>query len=431
VHGVVVVFGVLAGCGRLGFDPGDGWDRADASIAADGADAATPARRQLALGWTHACVVEVDGGVRCWGSNGNSQIGLGPSPDSYSAPVVTVMDRSHARLALGQRHTCALDLGGEIRCWGGDLNGELGRSPPGCGDGFLDVSQGEECDDGNTANGDTCTSLCQLGVAPPDQPVPTALPDTRRYRDLFARRYSTCGIALDGTLWCWGRNGGRQLGVGDNADRGRPTQVQVVAPQTGPDDQWASVALGSDHTCALQTDGSLWCWGADAAGQLGMGAMPYVRARPNRLAGTWRTVTCGSDFSCAIRDDGSLWCWGLNNVSQLGLGDTANRAEPALVGAGPWLVVGAGFEHACAIDAGGALYCWGGNPNGQIGIGITGETVTTPSQVPGTWLDVQGASSSTCAIDDVEDVYCWGSNANGRLGDGTGSSSNVPVRVAL
>src|SRR5690606_1438873 len=104
-------------------------------------------------------------------------------------------------------------------------------APPLCGNGTLDP--GEGCDDSNTANGDSCTSMCQPGAAPPVVTTPQLVPTPVRFRSIAALRSSTCAIALDDTLWCWGLNTRSQLGLGSNENRGTPTQVSIVAPQLG------------------------------------------------------------------------------------------------------------------------------------------------------------------------------------------------------
>jgi alpha-tubulin suppressor-like RCC1 family protein len=206
--------------------------------------------------------------------------------------------------------------------------------------------------------------------------------------------------------------------------------VLIVAPEVGADDRWRQVAIGSDHTCALRTDDTLWCWGGDAFGQLGQGTDPYVRERPNPVPGgaKWRDLDSGNDYSCAIRDDGTLWCWGLNDIYQLGLGDTMNRSSPVQVMPGTFAAVGVGPSSGCAVTDSGEAWCWGGNVGGETG-GTPGTPTMLPTPIAGTWIGVKGGASFTCFMAPNEDVYCMGNGANGRLGDGTGFSSLTPVRV--
>jgi hypothetical protein len=186
---------------------------------------------------------------------------------------------------------------------------------------------------------------------------------------------STCAIRTDGTLWCWGGNGDGGLGVGDTNDRLTPTQV-------GSATTWASVstAKGDDYTCATRTDGTLWCWGDNVSGQLGTGDTKN-RLAPVQVgtAATWASVSVtngdgatGDQYTCATRTDGTLWCWGGNGAGQLGTGDTSSQLIPTQVGtATTWASVSAGWANACATRTDGTLWCWGDNTFGQLGTGDT------------------------------------------------------------
>lgn len=423
---VIVGLLVATGCGRIAFTP----LTSDAGLDGPGPDVLMPpAKRALVLGSQDACVLEPTGELHCWGRNGNSQ--LGPVGGNQLAPIRVAADRPWAEVTLGDRHACALDTSGHAWCWGGNGNGELGLSPPGCGNGAIDP--GETCDDFNTVNGDMCTCMCQVGLAPPDVVVPTALPDARQYKRIFAKRFTTCGIALDGTLWCWGRNGATQLGVGlPNDDRPAPTQVTIVAPQVGSDTSWARVGIGEDHVCSTQTDGSLWCWGSNANGQLGQnGSSTVVRERPSIVTpgASFTEPASGSNFSCAITVAGALECWGLNDGGQLGLGDLVDRAVPTEVDPGPFTTLAAMAGHACAIRDDNSLVCWGANDSGQLGIGNMTTPQTTPMAVAGTWRVVAVGNGYGCALDLNDAPWCWGSGANGKLGTGGTASTTVPVPV--
>jgi alpha-tubulin suppressor-like RCC1 family protein len=137
----------------------------------------------------------------------------------------------------------------------------------------------------------------------------------------------TCGIHTNSTLWCWGLNDFGQLGTGNmTTNLDRPGQVTTPA-RSG----WASVAGGGDHTCAVRTGGTLWCWGGNYDGQLGIGGgnnqdLPQQVTSPAR--GGWARVTAGDNYTCAIRADSTLWCWGYNQSGDLGLGNRAFQVLP-------------------------------------------------------------------------------------------------------
>ena len=132
----------------------------------------------------------------------------------------------------------------------------------------------------------------------------------------------SCAIAGT-TLSCWGNNAVGQIGDGTMA----PSWSPIVL---GGD--WLSVAVGAGHTCAIALDHSLWCWGDNARGELGDGSTELVRPVPTRVGDQrgWQSLAVGDYDTCAIRSDGSLWCWGDNMYGQLGLG-TALESTPVLV----------------------------------------------------------------------------------------------------
>lgn len=141
-----------------------------------------------------------------------------------------------------------------------------------------------------------------------------------------------CGIAQDQTAWCWGHNRYGQLGTGGTSNEVAPTWL-------GPT-RWRQLAAGgtsigtntaAGHTCGIQLDGSLWCWGANSRGQLGVGTL-IDRIIPRRVGSDldWQLVRVGDTTTCAIKTDGSLWCWGDNEHGMVPDG-SAWRTEPRVV----------------------------------------------------------------------------------------------------
>jgi alpha-tubulin suppressor-like RCC1 family protein len=129
--------------------------------------------------------------------------------------------------------------------------------------------------------------------------------------------YHTCAVRTDGTLWCWGRNSDGELGIGPGASKNTPAQV-------GKATDWSLVSSGgysTYHSCAVKTTGTLWCWGGNTSGQLGDGTR-ISRDTPTQVgsATNWSDVAPGSNHTCAVRTDGTLWCWGTNHNGQLGDG---------------------------------------------------------------------------------------------------------------
>lgn len=188
---------------------------------------------------------------------------------------------------------------------------------------------------------------------------------------------------------------------------------------------WESLSAGEQHTCAILEDQSLWCWGANNAGQLGINRTENsVDTATKVLVGSWQKVSAGQQHTCAIHTNGALYCWGERSNGRLGF-TPVNHRQPEEVDAGPFVDVAAGGAHSCAIREGGELYCWGLNVSGQVGIGDT-QSANTPRQVPYPdgvleWIAVSAGTDHTCALgrrsNNTNGAYCWGSATNGRLGN--------------
>jgi len=134
----------------------------------------------------------------------------------------------------------------------------------------------------------------------------------------------TCAVKVDGSLWCWGDNDAGQLGLGDTSRRNTPQMVAGITDVV-------SVSSGGAHTCAIKVDGSLWCWGNNEYGQLGLGYSGGSTNTPHFVTSGVSSVSLGYEHTCAVKTDGSLWCWGHNGYGQLGLGDNAWRNTPRIV----------------------------------------------------------------------------------------------------
>lgn len=266
-----------------------------------------------------------------------------------------------------------------------------------------------------------------------DAPVATDAPaDAGAPRTLSSYRVGTafvCAITTDGALWCWGANVAGQLGLGTSGlgtERLSPTRV-------GTGTTWNALGLGDEHICAtLGTD--LQCWGDNMDGQLLTGDM-VNRAMPTR-AGTvvgpfdlLDGATLG-DHTCALRPSAVVSCAGQNDYGQLGLGDNVNH--PALgAWTGTYRALSAGHHFTCAIRTDGALLCTGRNEMGQLGQGTVGTNVNVPTQV-GTgldWIAIDGGDTHVCGLRGLGDLYCWGEGLSGRLGTGAEATLSTPTRI--
>src|SRR5216110_1806863 len=160
------------------------------------------------------------------------------------------------------------------------------------------------------------------------------------------------------------RRGGRHRDHhGDQ--RGLGGTATIRTGTVGPYTQIAT----SDHTCGLAADGSAWCWGGGIPGGLGNGTQSDVLV-PVAVAGSLRFSQLSS--TCALTSDGLAYCWGDNSVGQLGDGTNAGSSVPVAVSGGrQYVSIGVGGRHACALTSNGAAYCWGSNESGALGLGTT------------------------------------------------------------
>jgi alpha-tubulin suppressor-like RCC1 family protein len=343
----------------------------------------------------HTCAVNGDGTLRCWGSNQYGQLGDGTTTDR-SSPVRVTNLSNVISVAAGATHTCALRANGIVSCWGNNANGELG--------------------DGTTTSRSTTADVPGLtGVVA-----------------IAAGQIHTCAVRYNGTVYCWGSSYDGQIGNGS-------TSLTVATPTLvveGLSDV-IGIAAGLVHTCALKSDGTVFCWGDNTSGQLGQGSRGGFSAAPTfAVSGLSNAVSIagGHVHTCAVRADGAALCWGDNASGQLGRGNTttppSSAAAPVLNLTGAIAITG-GSDHACALRSDGNVLCWGGNESGQIGDGTNAQRLV-PTQVVGlnTATEITAGSNFTCALEPNDTPRCWGDNSVGQLGDGTRVAETIPSVVS-
>ena len=352
----------------------------------------------VAAGDTHTCGRRGDGSLWCWGGNSNGQLGIGaPSPHELSPVRVTALGGSVAEVSLGQYHSCARRTEGSLWCWGKNDHGQLG--------------------DGTTGDKPSPVQVLALGSSVAQVALGGA---------------HGCARKTDGSLWCWGENADGELGNG-TATPFESSPVPVAALGTSV----AQVAVGRFHTCALTTNGSLWCWGNSLHGQLGDETID-AKSSPVQivaLGASVAQVALGQYHSCARKTDGSLWCWGSDEYGQLGVtgyGDHSSPVQVATLDTGA-ADVSLGGQHTCARRTNGSLWCWGGNLFGQLGNG-PGEGDELPTLVTALSpfiADVSLGGSHTCARKETGSLYCWGYDHYGQVGDGDDGTKSLPVLVPM
>lgn len=267
---------------------------------------------EFALGGRHACVRMADGKLRCWGGNAYGQLGLAnmvPVGDDEhpAAAMMMFLGADAEHVATGDSHTCAITVGGYLRCWGRNTRGQLGygNNQP-VGDNEAPANAGD------------------LIL------VPASLPPDTRATALALGNDHSCVLFETGDVICWGRNDVGQLATGDNQDWGEganetPSMLEPI-DLGGPA---VAIAAGLQHTCALVEDGSVRCWGENEKGQLGLGKTSDVgiAQTPNEagalaLGGIAIAIVAGGEHTCALLEDQGVVCWGWNPDGRLGYGHT-------------------------------------------------------------------------------------------------------------
>jgi alpha-tubulin suppressor-like RCC1 family protein len=367
--------------------------------------------RSVALGTSHTCALAVTGGAYCWGSNEAGQLGLGTSSGQRAEPTFVLALETFWRGVHGESDTTCVLGGDEVRrCWGDNGFGQYGDGTTGPDSSAplsiatpalreLSAGGGHYC--GLEASGKVyCWGYNEHGQAGArsganEESTPREIAAVEGARLVDAGGQHTCAIGPDDSLWCWGYNDSGQIGVGDLVDRETPVRPGCDSGQSACFDDWQTVALGSFHTCGIRLDGSLWCWGGNANSQLGVGTTGTNERAPLPVgqARDWTAVAAGYQHTCAIRNDGSLWCWGYGELGQLGNGARDRRNLPTRVASPPgserWEQVtvagGAGpggGAHTCAIRSDRTLWCWGSNGSAQLGLGFASEEpILTPRRV--------------------------------------------------
>ena len=247
--------------------------------------------------------------------------------------------------------------------------------------------------------------------------------------------YHVCAVRTNGTVWCWGDDGRGQLGDGTTGDSNgvRTSPVQVLRGSSTLKGV-TKIAAAASHTCAVRTDGTVWCWGDASQGQLGNdeagpGAHRTKAVRVARVHGDLagvEHVAAGGNHTCALRTDGSVFCWGWAEYGQLGDGTTGAGMGNVRSGAvrvrqgsgylGNVIAIAAGSQHSCAVKRDGSVWCWGDGSFGQLGDGEsgTGHQRTKAIRVErgsGYLTRASGISAGgfhTCVRRKDASAWCWG-----------------------
>lgn len=349
-----------------------------------GLDAGFVPGSAVSAGFGHTCAVS-EGVLACTGSNATLALGLTDGRDRLALERVPGVEDG-IDVGVGYAFSCVLRSGGRLLCFGANDRAQLG-------------------------SGD---------LAPRGTPTQVFLPAP--VVSFSAGFEHVCAILRTGALYCWGSNQEHELGQDEDAPVDRSVPVEVL-----PGTAFIEVSAGQGHTCAIAVDGALFCMGRNTNGEAGAGVGAANRIRTPTRVGTarYRHVAAGQNHTCAIADDGALFCWGQDSDNDghpgpLGLPGSMAYAEPARVGSeNDWTALSTDTFHTCGLRGGGELWCWGRNAEGQLGVGdmsIVPDLVHVEPE--SRFSSIEVGRFHTCARRDDGVLLCTGANASGELGVG-------------
>lgn len=239
--------------------------------------------------------------------------------------------------------------------------------------------------------------------------------------------FVSAGIRTDNTLWIWGNNAYGQLGLNDRAHRSSPTQV--------PGTDWCDVVVGKETSqttvFAIKAGNTLWSWGSNVDGEMGINDMTNLAySSPVQIPGSsWCKVVAGIDAHFAIRTDNTLWGWGSGLLyGGIGLNNSDLVSSPTQL-PGSWCKIATTDGGALGIQTDNTLWAWGNNAQGHLAqLNLVHRS--SPVQIPGTtWCDVSSTDRAIAALKTDNTLWTWGANFAGQLSLNNRSNRSSPTQV--
>jgi len=315
------------------------------------------------------------------------------------------------------------------------------------------------------------TEVGQVFCWSAEYPRPVLVSGSVSFASVSTKAGHTCGLTADGVAYCWGYDEYGQLGTEEALSTCRIPLSSATVPcsrepvRVETDLVFQSISVGTAHTCAIDLDGRVHCWGLNIRGQLGavsdtacqLDAVPDgIPCSPTPIPVTgdleFASLSAGQSHNCALTPDGRAYCWGAGGSGRLGTGSLADSPTPSLVAGGlNFVSVSAGGNHSCAVATDGLLYCWGSNVALQLGskasdneCGIQlSACVATPHPIAANLLFTSVTASDamsrggstlsghTCGIGADTEVYCWGLNESGQLAASSEPATSTPIRLPV
>jgi alpha-tubulin suppressor-like RCC1 family protein len=233
-------------------------------------------------------------------------------------------------------------------------------------------------------------------------------------------------LKSDGSLWACGNNSVGQLGNGT-------TTSKLIFTKIGNSTDWDIIETGNSVSFGIKKDGSLWAWGNNGNTALGDGTK-VSKSTPVKIESdqSWKSVSTFDSHTLGIKKDGTLWAWGKNTLYQLGLGNsTTDRPKPTQVGIDKdWMLVAAGKDFSIATKKDGSLWAWGNNYYYTLGSGQLSGTKKVPTLIDsGVYTSISAVEYHAAGLQSDGTAWTWGSNEYGQMGNGTIENNYFPTSV--
>lgn len=389
----------------------------------------------------HAFAIKTDGTLWGWGTNHYGALGDGTLVDRNSPVQVGSLLDTWKYVSTGAFGTLGITSNGTLWAWGTNNYDQLGLNSVsytltplqvGFQSNWVMVSTrnrssfGVKSDGTLWAWGDNTYGQLGFGNTNPAI-VPTQSGIDYNWVFVSAGTNSHVRVRADGALFTVGRNEYGQLGDGTTVDKNLEVLINTLTV-------WQSASSNLNFTVALKSDGSIWGWGGNSNGQLGQGNNNFNYSNPTRIGNSndWSQIAAGGNHVMAIKSDGSLWAWGRNSNGELGIGSYSGTNVPVRVGsANDWISIAPGYSHSYALKSDGSLWATGDNSQGTLGNGTFGSSSNVMVRVGSSnnWVGISSGDYFAVGMQVNGSIWSWGSNSFGQLGQGNTNNVHTPTQI--
>lgn len=412
--------------------------------------------KSVSLGFDFSCFIDNNCNLYTCGNNYNGQLGNGDNEDSLF-PIKIMSDIEYIK-AIGD-HSYAINKSGSLYAWGSNFGGSLGSSnvedrnilvPTKILDNVSSVYTGNYLSfcAAITNNNELYMWGSNYDNVFPNYPEKEDILSPMKVMDnvesvSFSERNGAC-ITTDGSLYVWGNNFDGQIGNGKFGGMGtlgkqvNDNPITVISPYKVMDNV-EQISLGDNCCAAVTKDGSLYMWGNNECGQLGIGkSRSKALNTPTKIMDNVRLVKICGNFCAAITNTDELYMWGDNCYGQLGVGkfggkdylfdENIDLNSPQKI-MDNVLSVTLNYDYVAALSTNNQLYMWGNNEKWQLGIGEEYVLSPTPIKIIDNVVSVSLSSNYASALLENGELYIWGHNYCGQFGNGTTEDEAIPQKV--